>query len=308
MAIREVNKTTGDTSRIVAGGTLWADSPIGSILPYGGATAPSGWMICDGTAISRTTYSELFAVIGTSFGAGDGSTTFNLPDLREATTKGVGLTGKSNNHYDSDGVALGEFINDRMQDHGHSSGGTSVGNGSYIASASASVGNVMSSSGVAGTYRSGATTEVKAVGVNYIIKAKMVAMPSDFMSKVDEAVEEVNTPVTTDISSYLTPNQSSATIQSAKLIQSGKLCQVKINMVNCTLNKQASSSLHITSTNDVPKPKIELDFISVYFKTGVDTVGHGKVDTSGEFVVYANEADNGTSGLSVWLTATYICE
>ena len=190
MAIREVNKTTGDTSRIVAGGTLWADSPIGSILPYGGASAPSGWFICNGSAISRTTYSELFAVIGTSFGSGDGSTTFNLPDLREATTKGVGLTGKSNNHYDSDGVALGEFVEDRMQDHGHSSGGTSVGNGSYIASASASVGNVMSSSGVAGTYRSGATTEVKAVGVNYIIKAKMVAVPSDFMSAVDEAVEE----------------------------------------------------------------------------------------------------------------------
>ena len=189
MSVNKVDKTTGNTT-LIAGSTLWADSPIGSILPYGGASAPSGWFICNGSAISRTTYSELFAVIGTSFGSGDGSTTFNLPDLREATTKGVGLTGKSNNHYDSDGVALGEFVEDRIQNHGHSSGGTSVGNGSYIASASTSVGNVMSSSSVAGIYRSGDTTEVKAVGVNYIIKAKMVAMPSDFMSKVDEAVVE----------------------------------------------------------------------------------------------------------------------
>ena len=47
--------------------------PIGVINAYGGSTAPNGWLICNGTAISRTTYSELFAVIGTSFGSGDGS-------------------------------------------------------------------------------------------------------------------------------------------------------------------------------------------------------------------------------------------
>ena len=54
--------------------------PTGSILPYGGSTAPAGWLICNGGAISRTTYENLFAVIGTSYGAGDGSTTFNLPN------------------------------------------------------------------------------------------------------------------------------------------------------------------------------------------------------------------------------------
>lgn len=56
--------------------------PIGSIVPYGNATAPSNWLICDGSAVSRTTYSELFSIIGTSYGSGNGSTTFNLPDLR----------------------------------------------------------------------------------------------------------------------------------------------------------------------------------------------------------------------------------
>lgn len=58
------------------------NTPIGSITLYGGSSAPTGWLICDGSAVSRTTYSNLFSVIGTSYGAGDGSTTFNLPNLK----------------------------------------------------------------------------------------------------------------------------------------------------------------------------------------------------------------------------------
>ena len=65
--------------------------PIGSIQAYGGATAPSGWLICDGSAISRTDYKELFQAIGISFGEGDGGTTFNIPDLRGRITIGNGL-------------------------------------------------------------------------------------------------------------------------------------------------------------------------------------------------------------------------
>ena len=56
--------------------------PVGSILDYAGSTAPVGWLLCYGQAINRTTYARLFAVIGTTYGSGDGSTTFNLPDLR----------------------------------------------------------------------------------------------------------------------------------------------------------------------------------------------------------------------------------
>jgi microcystin-dependent protein len=56
--------------------------PVGAILPYGGATAPSGWKLCDGAAINRTDFAALFAVLGTSYGAGNGTSTFNLPDLR----------------------------------------------------------------------------------------------------------------------------------------------------------------------------------------------------------------------------------
>lgn len=55
--------------------------PPGTVTMYGGTTAPAGWLFCGGGAVSRTTYSRLFAAIGTGFGAGDGSTTFNLPNL-----------------------------------------------------------------------------------------------------------------------------------------------------------------------------------------------------------------------------------
>ena len=49
---------------------------------YGGSAAPADWLLCDGSAVSRTTYSGLFAIIGTTYGVGDGSTTFNVPDMR----------------------------------------------------------------------------------------------------------------------------------------------------------------------------------------------------------------------------------
>lgn len=65
-------------------------APIGSIMPFSGPTVqlPPNSLLCDGSEVSRTTYSELFAVIGTTYGVGDGSTTFNLPDLRGRTIIG----------------------------------------------------------------------------------------------------------------------------------------------------------------------------------------------------------------------------
>lgn len=56
--------------------------PPGMVVPFAGAASPAGWLLCAGQAVSRTTYSDLFAAIGTVHGVGDGSTTFNLPDLR----------------------------------------------------------------------------------------------------------------------------------------------------------------------------------------------------------------------------------
>lgn len=65
-----------------------AGVPTGSISAFGGTTVPAGWLECNGAAVSRTTYAALFSVIGTAHGAGDGSTTFNVPDLRGEFVRG----------------------------------------------------------------------------------------------------------------------------------------------------------------------------------------------------------------------------
>lgn len=64
--------------------------PTGALFPFAGATAPTGYLICDGSAVSRTQYAQLFATIGTAYGVGDGSTTFNIPDTRGRTIVGSG--------------------------------------------------------------------------------------------------------------------------------------------------------------------------------------------------------------------------
>jgi len=70
-----------------------AATPTGSITAFAAATgAPTSWLACDGTAISRTTYSALFVVIGTTWGVGNGTTTFNLPDLKGRVLAGVEAT------------------------------------------------------------------------------------------------------------------------------------------------------------------------------------------------------------------------
>lgn len=62
--------------------------PIGAVIPYAGSTAPTNWLLCAGQAVSRSTYGDLYTVVGTTYGAGDGSTTFNLPDLRGRVAAG----------------------------------------------------------------------------------------------------------------------------------------------------------------------------------------------------------------------------
>jgi microcystin-dependent protein len=76
-------------------GTQWVSAnttqvPVGTIAPYGGNTAPAGWLLCDGSAVSRTTYVDLFNAIGITFGSGNGTTTFNLPNLQGKAPFGLG--------------------------------------------------------------------------------------------------------------------------------------------------------------------------------------------------------------------------
>lgn len=82
---------THSGSAITSGQVLpeYGGQPTGSVISFAGSTAPNGYLLCQGQAVSRTTYAALFAVIGGTYGVGDGSTTFNLPDLRGRVAVGV---------------------------------------------------------------------------------------------------------------------------------------------------------------------------------------------------------------------------
>ena len=66
--------------------------PVGVIIPFAGTSVPTGYLLCNGAAVSRTDYANLFAAIGTLYGAGNGSTTFNLPDARNRVLQGASGT------------------------------------------------------------------------------------------------------------------------------------------------------------------------------------------------------------------------
>lgn len=67
--------------------------PTGCVQAFAGATTPQGWLLCDGSAVSRTDYADLYAVIGDTYGSGDGSTTFNLPNLVDKFVEGSATSG-----------------------------------------------------------------------------------------------------------------------------------------------------------------------------------------------------------------------
>jgi len=160
----------------------------GMIAPFAMTSAPTGWLTCDGTAVSRTTYSDLFTAIGTTWGSGDGTSTFNVPDLRGAFLRGTGSHGTSNmaNGNDFAGPSVGSFENDQIQDHGHNLdnqigatndflGGSSADYGirsSYSSTyLSSTIGPVSSTAWNGnGTPRVGDETRPFNAGINYCIK------------------------------------------------------------------------------------------------------------------------------------------
>lgn len=83
-----INLTPKGTGSVLFGGAAPALVPTGSVMPFAGTTEPAGWLFSFGQAVSRSTYAALFATVGTTYGAGDGSTTFNLPDLRGRVAAG----------------------------------------------------------------------------------------------------------------------------------------------------------------------------------------------------------------------------
>ena len=155
------------------------DILVGMIAPFGMSSVPTGWLACDGSAVSRTTYADLFTAIGTTWGTGDGSSTFALPDLEGAFLRGTGSNATHNmaNGNDFAGPSVGGFENDQVQSHGHqvrlhgtnnTGGGISKGNISTVAVTSNQITTMEESS--AGPSRDGDETRPFNAGVIYCIK------------------------------------------------------------------------------------------------------------------------------------------
>ena len=127
----------------------------GVIVPYVSETAPTGFLLCNGQAVSRTTYADLFAVCGTTFGVGDGSTTFNVPDLRGRFLYGrptgggapaIGTTGGSFDHTHSYSQVLNHTHAVTITDPGHRHGmaeGTTDGAGNFADRSNAAAASAM---------------------------------------------------------------------------------------------------------------------------------------------------------------------
>ena len=118
-----------------------ASASAGLIMPFANTSAPTGFLACDGAAVSRTTYATLFAAVATVWGVGDGSSTFNVPDLRGSFVRGTGSHGTSNMAKGTDfaGAAVGAFENDQTQDHRHqiqTDGGIGIGTNNIGANSS----------------------------------------------------------------------------------------------------------------------------------------------------------------------------
>lgn len=93
--------------------------PVGTYIQFAGSSAPGGYLACDGMAVSRTTYADLFAVVSTTYGVGNGSTTFNLPDARGLVMVGAGNHGTMTraNGTAFGGGSVGATRNDQLQGH-----------------------------------------------------------------------------------------------------------------------------------------------------------------------------------------------
>lgn len=180
--ICDVKLIKAEPSYYINNGTIgdsYSTAPIGSIFPYGGTVSPNGYLLCNGQEVSRSEYADLFDVISTTYGSGDGSTTFNVPDLRDRFPQGANgnigaikdaglpnITGSLKTYDYKTGTATGAFTRE-VGNANESFMADSTSNQPYVhydldASLSSSI------------YGNSDTVQPPAVCLNYIIKSKHI--------------------------------------------------------------------------------------------------------------------------------------
>ena len=298
---------------LIAGSTNYQFCPIGTILPFGGSTAPNGFFLCQGQAISRTEYKELFAVIGTSFGSGNGSTTFNIPDLRGEFLRGAG----TNSHTgEGNGGAVGVHQGATV----HKPGAWMPTNGDPNIYAQAKAGASWTPEKVdtfenAQRYSSlgtiTMTSEASSVfsvfsytahptntSVNYIIKAKVVGDESDDLTVVNAVQDGNMNPVTSNavfdklntIAVGTVTGQASGT---ANVVRVGRLAVVTFNNVTLTSTRKMN-------IQEGFRPLGQAFFVPIT-GAGAQPVTSLQFDPNG--VITQNGTEDNLYG-----TFTYVCE
>lgn len=149
-----------------------ASVPTGTVIDFAGSSAPSDYLPCDGAAVSRTTYAALFAVLGGTWGAGNGSTTFNVPDLRRRVTMGSGgtsVSGPANTLGSVGGEEVHQLTIAEMPAHVHTMGRVAGGTGALQFSSAAGMADISPSTGSQGSSAAHTNVQPSAV-VQKIIK------------------------------------------------------------------------------------------------------------------------------------------
>lgn len=169
------------------------EMPVGSIVQYGGVNAPAGWLICDGSTISRTEYKDLFNAINTNYGVGDGSTTFNLPNLKGKVAVGLDANDSDFNELGKTGGEKTHTLTiDEMPSHKHiiNKAISSGGDGSGLAWSSTTDSNE-TGIGATGGSRPHNILQPYAV-INYIIKAVQSKRDFNIIDAVTDGGTDLN--------------------------------------------------------------------------------------------------------------------
>lgn len=261
-AVDSVNGQTGDV--------VVDNVPVGTILPFGASEHPVGYLACDGSAVSRSVYADLFAVIGTTYGAGDGSTTFNLPNLNNGsflegsntagTVKNAGLPNitamMSNNG--ASGIYhtpnyTGAFYNGGVAASGVGlqGGAASLTNLNFDASRSNSI------------YGNSTTVQPKSVTVKYCIKAfsAITNAGSVELEEIAQDYERINVEVSTlnasitGISDYIVESYRSGTewyevYKSGKVRQGGQISLSANSWATITFLLEMADTNYIMYNNE----------------------------------------------------------